>query len=379
MFDESKVSRLSIPSWESVYRAEIRPGVVGMIAIHDTSRGYALGGCRMSQYDNEAEALTDVLRLSKGMTFKNAIADLPLGGGKAILICDPTIAGEERETVLREFGRFVAWVNREQDRYCTAEDMNTTVADMTFMKQYTEHIFGISVDPSPYTAWGVFAAIEFAADYFALDMFDGKRTLEGKRVLVQGLGKVGRTLLEYLNEAGATLLVSDINEAALEEARAKYPGVTIVPPEEIMNVEADIFAPCARGEVVTRHNIEEIKYKILCGAANNQLQNLDTGVELQKRGVVYCPDYIANMGGVCSIQYLERDQLTRDEAMQKIKTTVRKMLGLTFQAGFRNNLAFNQSVDHVVKKIVWGKSEGNLDFNNEELFPLTSHGEPSPS
>lgn len=376
MFDETKVTSLNIPNWEAVFRAEICPGVISIIAVHDNTRGVALGGCRMSHYDNEAEALTDVLRLSRGMTFKNAIADLPLGGGKSVIICDPTVKGEEREKILEEFGKFVAWVNREKDCYCTAEDMNTTVADMTSVKKYASNIFGISVDPSPYTAWGVFCAIEYAVDYFAMDHFDGNRTLKGKRVLIQGLGKVGKKLLEYLTNAGAQVLVSDINEAALKAAQETYPGTIIVPADKIMDEQVDVFAPCARGEVVTRKNIGNVNFKILCGAANNQLQNTRIGHELQRKGVIYCPDYITNMGGVCSIQYMEIDHISDEAALVKIQATVRKMLGLTFQAAFKNNISFNEAVDHVVKKIVWGKSEPNLDFNNEELFPLTSHSEP---
>lgn len=379
MFDANKVTRMSIPGWEAVYRAEIVPGVVSIIAIHDTTRGWALGGCRMSHYDNESEALTDVLRLSRGMTFKNAIADLPLGGGKSLIICNPKIQGQERRDILENFGRFVAWVNRESNRYCTAEDMNTTVADMNFVKKFTDNIFGTSVDPSPFTAWGVFSGIEYAVHYFAMDLFNGERDLAGKRVLVQGLGKVGRTLLEYLESHGARLYISDINEQAIEEATKKHPNLTVVAPEDIFNVEVDVFAPCARGEVITLKNISQAKFRIICGAANNQLQNVATGKKLQNHGIVYCPDYVANLGGVCSIQYYEIEGDDPAVTNQKIKATVRKMLGLTFQAGFRNHLSFNDSVDHVVKKIVWGKRMGEGEINNEELFPLTFHGEPHPS
>ncbi len=379
MFDEFKVSRLSIPNWEAVFRAEILPSVVAMIAVHDTTRGRALGGCRMCWYPNEAEALTDVLRLSRGMTFKNAIADLPLGGGKSVIISDPKVSGTEREAILREFGKFMAWVNRERDGYFTAEDMNTTVEDIQIVSQYTKNIFGTIVDPSPYTAWGVFSAIEYTVDYFAMDLFEGDRSLKGKKILVQGIGKVGEILLDYLNRADASIYITDINEAAIARARQKYPDITVLGPETFLDEPVDVFAPCARGEVITTKNVDLIKFKVLCGAANNQLQNLKTGNELQRRGIVFCPDYVSNMGGVCSIQFLEIENLTNELAMRKIKATVRKMLGLTFQAAFKNNLAFNESVDHVVKNIVWGKKEKNIDFSNEELFPLTAHGEPHPS
>jgi leucine dehydrogenase len=378
MFDASKVTKMSVPGWEAAYRAEIAPGVVSIIAIHDTSRGWALGGCRMSKYKNESEALTDVLRLSRGMTFKNAIADLPLGGGKSLIVCDPSVSGKERENILENFGRFVAWTNRESDRYCTAEDMNTTVSDMNIVNRHTNNIHGTTVDPSPYTAWGVFSGIEYAVHYFAMDLFNGERGLEGKRVLVQGLGKVGKTLLEYLHDHGVKLYVSDINQQAIEQAKEKYPDLTVVEPEDIFNVDVDVFAPCARGEVIKLKNMPEIKFKIMCGAANNQLQNVAAGEKLQNQGVVYCPDYVANLGGVCCIQYLEIEGDDPATTNQKIKATVRERLGLTFQTGFRNNLSFINSVDHVVKKIVWGKAMGGGNIENERLFPLTFHGEPHP-
>jgi len=376
MFDPVNVSRLSIPRWDVVYRVELMPGVVSLIAIHDITRGWALGGCRMARYSNEALALTDVLRLSRGMTFKNAIADLPLGGGKSIIICDPKISGAEREEVLGEFGKFVAWVNSEEDRYYTAEDMNTTVADMHIVKKHTKNIFGTTVDPSPYTAWGVFSGIRFTVDYFAADLFDGQAGLAGKSVLVQGLGKVGRRLMDYLAEHDAKLYVCDIHESKIEEALAAHPGATVVKPDEVDHLEADVFAPCARGEVVTKNNVDVLKYKVICGAANNQLQASKIGHRLQARGAVYCPDYVANMGGVCSIQYLEIEKLGAEITNQKIENTVRKMLGLTFRAAFRNNLAFGEAVDHVVKKIVWGTPIENKDFNNRRLFPLATTSEP---
>jgi len=375
-FDEAKVSRLSIPGWESVYRKEIHPGAIAIIAIHDTSRGWALGGCRMALYDNEAEALTDVLRLSRGMTFKNAIAELPLGGGKAVIVCDPGIEGEERREVLQKFGQFVAWVNRKRDRYCTAEDMNTTVPDMHEVKKHTKNVFGIDVDPSPFTSWGVFCAIKFAVSYFHLDLFEGRPHLEGKRVLVQGLGKVGRTLVKYLNEAGAKVMVSDISEKAIAWARKTYPGIEVVTPEDCLEAEADVFAPCARGEVITKYNVDTLKFKIICGAANNQLQNSATGRGLHGRGVVYCPDYIANMGGVCALQYMEIQELSEKDAFDRIETTVRKMLALTFRTAFRNNLSFDESVDVVVKKILWGQKESNLTVETSQIFPLTASAEP---
>ena len=377
MFDDTKVSTLSVPRWEAVYRAEIYPGVESIVAVHDTSRGSALGGCRMAMYNNEAEALTDALRLSRGMTFKNAIADLPLGGGKSVIVCDPQVSGRKREEILEEFGKFIAWVNREGDLYYTAEDMNTTVADMHTVQRYTRNITGTRIDPSPYTAWGVFCAIEFSVDYFAMDLFNGERSLKGRKVMIQGLGKVGLGLLEHLDEAGAELYITDISERSIKRALEICPKAQVVAPDEFLNVEVDVFAPCARGEVITRRNLEDLKFKVLCGAANNQLQKSKTGRDLQRRGIIFSPDYVANMGGVCAIQYLEFEKLSHEETLKRIKTTVRKMLGLTFRTAFRKNIAFNEAVDLVVKHIIWGQEKSNLDFSNEQLFPYTYVSEPN--
>jgi leucine dehydrogenase len=371
MFKESKTTRLSIPGWRAVFRSEIHPGVLSFIAVHDTNRGTSLGGCRITKYASESQALTDALRLSRGMTYKNAIANLPLGGGKAVILCDPKVKGKTRTTILREFGKFVAWVNHDQDIYYTAEDMNTTVEDMHVVKKYCDHTFGLSVDPSPYTADGTFTAIEFAVAFFAMDLFDGDQSLKNKRILVQGIGKVGVTLLEMLDNAGAQLLISDIKQAHIEQALKKHPGARVVAPDEYLDHKVDVFVPCARGEVVKIADIDRVKFKMLCGAANNQLQNAATGHLLHERGIVYCPDYVSNMGGVCSIQYLERDKLNKKQTLRKIRTTVRKMLGTTFRTAFKKRIPFNTAVDHVVEQMVWGSSLEGMEYSNRKIFPLT--------
>lgn len=368
MFDSKKAVRLSVPMWHAVYKAEIGQGAYAIIAIHDVERGPGLGGCRMAQYADLSEALTDVLRLSRGMTFKNAIADLPLGGGKAVIVCDPSISGEARKDLLVEYGKFLSWVNSEEERYITAEDMNTTVADMHVVKDYSTNVLGLEVDPSPYTAWGVYSGIVHGVSYFADDLFDGKGSLNGKRVLVQGLGKVGRTLVDHLHKAGAQLFVTDIRQQACDAVKEAYPEATIVAPDALYDVEVDVFAPCAGGELVTRQTLDLLKFKLLCGAANNQLQNPEIGADLQAKGIVYCPDFIANMGGVCAIQYMEVEKLTHDQCLERIQKTVEQRLDMTFKAGFDKNIPFNQAVNHVVKEIVWGESAKNMDFRNEDLF-----------
>jgi len=272
-------------------------------------------------------------------------------------------------------GQAEALESKEEDQV-KAEDMNTTVADMHGGKKDTKNISGTSVDPSPYTAWGTFAAIKFSVDYFANDLFDGHRDLSGRSVLVQGIGKVGMILLDYLDKAGCKLLVSDISPDSIRWAKEKFPNCVVVDADKVDETEADVFAPCARGEVVNKGNVSTLPFKIICGAANNQLQNLYVGRDLHSRGVVYCPDYVTNMGGVCSIQYIEIEELSHDVALHKIEKTVRKMLGLTFRAAFQNKLSFCDSVDHVVKKILWGEKIESHSFSNRRLFPLSLAAQP---
>lgn len=372
MFQPENAVRLSIPMWHAVYQAKIHEEAYAIIAVHDVTRGLALGGCRMQQYPDLSQALTDVLRLSRGMTFKNAIANLPLGGGKSVIICDPTVSGDKREAILEGFGAFLDWVNAQEECYLTAEDMNTTVADMHVVKRKSRYINGIDVDPSPYTAWGVFRSIAYATDYFADDLFAGQKGLRGKKVLVQGLGKVGTTLVDYLHREGADLFVSDIRKNAVNETCKKYPGTTAVPAEGIFDVDVDIFAPCAGGELVTRKTIDKLRFKLLCGAANNQLQNSAIGAQVQEKGIVYCPDYIANMGGVCAIQFMEIDKLSHDACLDKIKESVEFSLGNTFKAAFENNLPFGRAVDFVVKTSVWGSQNKSLAKSNHDIFPKAS-------
>jgi len=371
MFDRDEVAFFDVPKWKAVYRAQLTPNAVSIVAVHDNTRGRALGGCRMWPYQNEAAALTDVLRLSRGMTFKNAIADLPLGGGKAIIICDPKVSGAEREEILVEFGKFIEFINRDDEIYYTAEDMNTTVADMKVISRSTSHIFGTTVDPSPFTSWGVFSAIKKTVDFFSEDLFAGDGSLRGKRILVQGAGKVGSTLAEYLHEEGAELLLSDVREESVRRALENCPGAVSVHPDQVHEHEVDVFVPCARGGVITEKNVNDVKMKILCGAANNQLARTKVGGLLQGRGIVYCPDYIANMGGVCSIQFVEIEKMTDEAARARITDTVNRRLDLTYQTGFRENLAFNEAVDHAVKDIVWGGRTSVLKKNNRNLFPKT--------
>jgi leucine dehydrogenase len=265
-------------------------GYRGIIAIHSTTLGPAVGGTRFWNYASEDEALTDALRLSHGMTYKNALAGLPLGGGKSIIIGDNK--GSNRETLLRAHGRFVETLN---GRYITAEDVGTSPADMEIMRRETQHVAGLlgrSGDPSPFTARGVFRAIQ-ASSKFRWNRDD----LSGVTVAIQGCGNVGYNLAKLLHHKGARLIVTDVDNNNLSRVVDEL-AVETVHPSEIFSVPADVFAPCALGGVINDTTIAELSVQIVAGAANNQLLEERHGAMLQERDILYAPDYVANAGGV---------------------------------------------------------------------------------
>ncbi|HEY8347821.1 MAG TPA: Glu/Leu/Phe/Val dehydrogenase dimerization domain-containing protein [Symbiobacteriaceae bacterium] len=265
-------------------------GLKAIIGIHDTSLGPALGGVRLWPYQTEEEALRDVLRLSQGMTYKNAAMGLDLGGGKAVIWAEPGAAN--REALMRAFGRFVQTLG---GRYVAAEDVNTTVADMAAVAAETPHVAGRaegSGDPSPVTAYGVFHGMRAAARWAF-----GSDDLQGRTVAVQGLGKVGYRLCEHLHRAGARLIVTDTDAGRVQQAAEAF-GAQAMDPERIYDAECDIFSPCALGSVVNDRTVERFRCRVIAGSANNQLQEPHHGDRLQERGILYAPDFIINGGGV---------------------------------------------------------------------------------
>lgn len=261
-----------------------------IIAVHSTVLGPALGGMRIWNYQNEEEALNDVIRLSYGMTLKNAAAGLPLGGGKMVVIGDATKL--KSEAFLAACARFV---NTFNGQYYTAEDVNSTTDDMDTMKRYTDFVVGTSdssSDPSPYTAKGVLNGIKAAAK-----VKFGSDSLNGKIVAVQGLGNVGYRLCEHLHHEGAQLLVYDYDAQKIDRVVADF-GATGVNQTEILTSECDILAPCALGAVITSEIVDQLKCAIIAGSANNILANSEAGDLLEKKGILYAPDYIINAGGV---------------------------------------------------------------------------------
>jgi leucine dehydrogenase len=288
---------IDAPGHERVLRAEDRAsGLVGFIAIHSTWAGPAVGGLRMRPYGSEAEALTDALRLSRGMTYKNAAAGLPLGGGKAVILGDP--ASAKTPALLSAFGRALAML---EGRYWTAEDMGMSPADMAVIAAETEFVAGLpdgrfaSGDPSPVTARGIFNAIRTTARHRF-----GSDALTGRHVAVQGLGHVGAHLGALLHAAGARLTVADIDPARVARAEADW-GAATATPEGILGLEADILAPCAIGAILNAGTIPALRVAAVAGGANNQLATPGDGQRLHARGILYAPDYVANAGGIINV------------------------------------------------------------------------------
>ncbi len=271
-------------------------GLKAIIAIHDTTLGPALGGCRMWPYESEDEAIMDALRLARAMTYKASAAGLNLGGGKAVVIGDP--AKDKSEGLFRSLGRFVESLG---GRYITTEDVGTTVGDMQWVRTETAHVTGLplsegsSGDPSPSTALGVYSVMKSCA----LEVF-GSESLKGRKVAIQGLGKVGYHLAKLLHDEGSTLIAADISKAAAQRVKKEF-GATLVKPNMIYDAECDIFSPCALGGIINSQTIPRLRCRMVAGGANNQLLEERHGDELQQKGILYAPDYIINAGGLINL------------------------------------------------------------------------------
>ncbi|MEZ4805672.1 MAG: Glu/Leu/Phe/Val dehydrogenase [Bacteroidia bacterium] len=298
-------------------------GLKAIIAIHNTVLGPGLGGTRMWKYATEAEAINDALRLSRGMTYKAAISGLNLGGAKAVIIGDPK--KDKSEHLMRKFGRFVENLG---GKYITAEDVGTTTKDMEYVKMETDHVVGLPEimggggDPSPVTAYGVYMGIKASAKKAY-----GSDNLKGKKVTVQGAGKVGLHLIETLHKEGAEIFVSDIYESGLKIAAEKY-NAKVVAPEEIFTQAVDIFAPCALGAILNTENINSLKCQIIAGAANNQLEDENIhGDMLKSKGIYYAPDFLINAGGLINV-YSEYTGYVREIAMAQTENIYNTVLDI---------------------------------------------------
>ncbi len=318
-------------------------GLKAIIAIHNTALGPALGGTRMWNYKTEEDALTDVLRLSKGMTYKAAAAGLNLGGGKAVIIGDPKT--QKSEGLFRAFGQYINSLN---GKYITAEDVGTSVGDMENIYMETPWVTGIpkafggSGDPSPYTAHGVLMGIKAAAS----EKF-GTDSLKGMRIAVQGLGNVGSNLVKYLVEEGAHVIVSDIDQTRVKMAHDMY-KVEIVSPDQILGVDCDIQAPCAMGAIVNDQTILKFKCKAIAGGANNQLAEAKHGDQLRELGILYAPDYVVNSGGLMNV-FVELEGYSPDRAFDKTKK-VYDNVKKVFEIAKRDNIGSHTAADRLAEE-----------------------------
>ncbi len=315
-----------------------------IIAVHSTTLGPALGGCRMFPYATTNDALTDVLRLSRGMTYKSALAGIPLGGGKAVIMGDPR--KDKSIELLHAMGEFI---NELNGAYVTAEDSGTSVADMAVIGERTPYASGVAAgerfggDPSPVTAFGVYLSIAEAVK------FRCRTDLKDIRVAIQGVGNVGFHLARMLTESGARVMVADINEANLNRAVNEL-GATAMPFNEILSADADVLAPCAMGGAINSDTVRSIRAGIIAGAANNQLREPDMGRILLDRGMLYAPDYVVNAGGIIDVYYQrqgERSESVVRQHVERIAPTLRSI----FVASDRESLPTNVIADKMAESI----------------------------
>ncbi len=319
-------------------------GLKAIIGIHNTVLGPALGGTRMWNYANEWEALNDVLRLSRGMSFKSSISGLNLGGGKAVIIGDAKT--QKTPELMRKFGEYV---NSLSGKYITAEDVGMETKDMDTVREVTQYVTGISEEkggsgnPSPITAYGVFMGLKAATKYrFGTD------NLEGKKVLVQGIGHVGEVLVQHLTESGAIVTIADINEDRLQQVGSKY-GAKIYTGADLYSAEVDIYAPCALGATINDDTIHKIQAKVIAGAANNQLANeVVHGTILKDKGILYAPDFLINAGGVINV-YSELANLTRAQVIEKTENIYNTSLEI-FKFAETNNITTHQAAMSIAQK-----------------------------
>ncbi len=321
-----------------VFCNDSETGLKAIIGIHNTVLGPALGGTRMWEYTSDAEALNDVLRLARGMTYKAAISGLKLGGGKAVIIGNADKL--KNEAFLRRFGRFVESLN---GLYVTAEDVNMSPDDMEYISMETKHVTGLSEsiggggDPSPMTAYGVYMGMKASAKKAY-----GNDSLEGRHVSVQGTGHVGMYLLEYLAKENVKLFVSDVNENRAIEAAAKF-GAQVVGQEEIYDLDVDIYAPCALGATINDSTIDRLHCKIIAGAANNQLSDeLLHGQLLAKKDIIYAPDFLINAGGLINVGIDYLGGWSKEKVLlkiEKIYQTTLDILNLAEQKGIHTQEA----------------------------------------
>ncbi len=323
-------------------------GLRVIIAIHSTRRGPSAGGTRFWTYASEGDAISDALNLSRAMSYKNAMADIPFGGGKAVIMRPE--GDFDRKALFAAYGRAVESLG---GAYCTAEDVGVSPEDMKTVRTQTRYVAGLdegeaaSGDPSPVTADGVFRGIEAAIAHKL-----GRDDMSGLKVAVQGLGHVGYNLCERLHRAGTTLWVADINQEVLDRAEREL-NAQIVDPANIHTVNADVFAPCALGGAVNPDSILDIQAPIIAGAANNQLSDPDMGQELKRKGILYCPDYVINGGGIINVAAElsgHYDPSRVDRKLEGLKSTLTEI----FEVADEQDRPTNEIADQMAELRIYG-------------------------
>jgi len=334
-----------------IFASDPATGLKAIIAIHSTKLGPAVGGCRILPYADDRAALTDVLRLSRGMTMKTAMAGLPLGGGKSVIIADPR---RKSPALLQAMGRAIDQLG---GRYVTAEDVGTSAADMVEIRKGTSHVMGLPIsaggsgDPSPSTALGCFEGIKAALRYKS-----GRQSVDGVRVAIQGLGHVGFNLARLLSGAGARLIIADIDAAIVAKAVSAF-GAEAVDPDAIYDCEAEVFAPCALGAVLNDRTLPRLRAGIVAGAANNQLATPAHGLALQQRGILYAPDYVINAGGVIQVG-ADITGETKDDVERRIRSIGDTLLTV-FRLADADAISTSDAADRIAMSCIQAKQRAS--------------------
>jgi leucine dehydrogenase len=339
-------------------------GLRAIIAVHSTNLGPAVGGCRMFPYASEADALFDVLRLSRGMTYKSALAALPFGGGKSVIIGDP--AKHKSEALFRALGRFIDSLN---GRYITAEDVGIDVNDMEYVFQETDNVVGVhqvhggSGDPSPFTAFGTLQGIRASLQHKF-----GNEEVGDYAYAVQGVGHVGFELVKLLRATGAKVFITDINQEQVQRAVDEF-GAEAVGLDEIYEVDADVFCPSALGGVVNMETIPRFKFKIVCGSANNQLATDECGSELERAGITYAPDYAVNAGGLMNVS-IEFEGYNRERAKRMMRTIYYNVSQI-FKIATRDGITSWEAADRMAQERIETIGKIKLAYmgNRPHRFP----------
>lgn len=327
-----------------VFVSDQESGLKAIIAVHNTNCGPAVGGCRFWNYDNDEDALVDVLRLSKGMTYKNALAGLNFGGGKAVIIGDPKKLKSEQ--LFKAFGRAL---NNLNGTYYSAEDVNITTSDIMIAHQETQYVVGLegkSGNPAPFTALGTYLGIKAAAKFKF-----GSDDLSGKKLAIQGLGAVGRYLCEYLHKEGAQLFVTDINEESVQQVVNQF-SATAVGLNDIYAQDVDIYVPCALGATINDKTIPQLKAQVVAGCANNQLAEPRHGQALKDKGILYAPDYVINAGGIINIFFeQDPDGYSAEKATNKVKEIYHTLSDIFNRADMENKPT-HEVADLIAQEII---------------------------